>query len=61
MIAYTKGSQAGRSDSFAARAKNIKVKALSGTLAVHADGETICEAGKELEITNHKHALRIIE
>lgn len=61
MIAYTKGIQGERNDTFTGKAKSIKVKALSGSLAVHADGETICEAGKELEITNHKHVLRIIE
>lgn len=61
MIAYTKGTQGEREDTITARTEHIKVEALSGTLAVHADGETICEAGKHLEIINHKHALLIIE
>jgi diacylglycerol kinase family enzyme len=30
--------------------KSIKVEALKGTLPVHADGETICYAGKNLEV-----------
>jgi hypothetical protein len=30
--------------------KKIKIDALSGTLPVHADGETICEAGESLEV-----------
>lgn len=60
MIAYTKGAQSEREDTITARSEHIKVEALSGTLAVHADGETICEAGKRLEIINHKHALLII-
>ena len=61
MIAYTKGAQGEREDTITARTEHIKVEALSGTLAVHADGETICEAGKRLDIINHKHALLIIE
>lgn len=61
MIAYTKGTQGEREDTLTGRADKITVEALSGTLAVHADGETICEAGKRLEIINHKHALMIIE
>ena len=31
--------------------KLIHIKALSGSLPVHADGETICEAGSELEVS----------
>ncbi|MCK5817192.1 MAG: YegS/Rv2252/BmrU family lipid kinase [Candidatus Marinimicrobia bacterium] len=61
MIAYTKGTQSEREDTITGKADKIIVEALSGTLAVHADGETICEAGKYLEIINHKHALSIIE
>jgi len=61
MIAYTKGTQGERDDTITARSEHISVEALSGTLAVHADGETICEAGKKLDIINHKHALFIIE
>lgn len=30
--------------------KHIKIKALSGTLPVHADGETICVAGYQLDV-----------
>ncbi|MEA2078079.1 MAG: YegS/Rv2252/BmrU family lipid kinase [Candidatus Marinimicrobia bacterium] len=61
MIAYTKGTQGERGDTITGRTEKITVEALSGTLAVHADGETICKAGKRLEIINHKHALMIIE
>ena len=61
MIAYTKGTQGEREDTLTGKADSITVEALSGTLAVHADGETICEAGKRLHIINHKHALNIIE
>lgn len=61
MMAYTKGQQGERDDTITGRAEVVYVEALSGTMAVHADGETICEAGKSLEIINHKHALNIIE
>ena len=61
MLAYTKGTQGEREDTLTGKADKIRVEALSGTLAVHADGETICEAGKHLDIINHKHALMIIE
>lgn len=39
---------------------HIKVEALTGTLPVHADGETICEAGQKLEIEILKQQLHLI-
>ncbi|MBW6457607.1 MAG: YegS/Rv2252/BmrU family lipid kinase [FCB group bacterium] len=60
MLAYTKGTQSQREDTFTGKAAHLTIEALSGTLAVHADGETICEAGTYLEIINHRHALHII-
>lgn len=40
--------------------KSIKIKALSGTLPVHADGETICVAGHELEVDVLNKALNLV-
>lgn len=40
--------------------KHIKVKALSGSLPVHADGETICEAGEELEVSILQKKLQLV-
>jgi len=60
MKAYTRGSQADRNDTETGHGSLITIKALKGTLAVHADGETICEKGKELEVTIRKGALRLI-
>jgi len=40
--------------------KNIKIEAITGSLPVHADGETICKQGKSLEITVLKQKLEII-
>lgn len=61
MLAYTKGKQSEREDTLTDRTEHVLIKALKGTIAVHADGETICEAGTHLEIINYKHALNIIE
>lgn len=38
----------------------IKVEALVGTLPVHADGETICEAGQVLEVEVLKQQLDLV-
>jgi len=60
MKAYTRGSQAERDDTETGHGSVISIKAVKGTLAVHADGETICERGKELEVTIRPGALRLI-
>ena len=39
--------------------QHIYVEALTGSLAVHADGETICEAGQELEVSILKQQLEL--
>jgi diacylglycerol kinase (ATP) len=41
-------------------AKRVKIEALSGTLPVHADGETICEAGQKLEVEILQQQLPLI-
>ncbi len=40
--------------------KTILIEALSGSLPVHADGETICEAGEKLEVTILKQQLKMV-
>lgn len=40
--------------------QNLRVQALKGTLPVHADGETICEAGQSLDVTILKQQLNLI-
>jgi len=40
--------------------QKVKITALSGSLPVHADGETICEAGSALEVTILKQQLPMI-
>lgn len=41
-------------------AKRVRIEALSGTLPVHADGETICEAGKRLEVEILQRKLKLV-
>ncbi len=55
---YTKGSQAGHPKVKMAKAGRVVVEALKGILAVHADGETICEAGRRVEVECIAGALR---
>lgn len=40
--------------------KLIQVTALTGSLPVHADGETICEAGSELEVSILQKKLQLV-
>lgn len=40
--------------------RHVKVQAISGTLPVHADGETICEAGRKLEVEILKQKLQLV-
>ena len=40
--------------------QNIKIEALNGSLPVHADGETICEAGKKLEVSILKQRIELV-
>jgi YegS/Rv2252/BmrU family lipid kinase len=47
---FMKGTQATQPQIKTGRAAKIHVKAEKGTLPTHADGETICTAGSELEI-----------
>jgi len=60
MMHYIKGTQSNLTNTFTAQSSHFQLKAVNGTMAVHADGETICEAGKELEVNCIPNALRII-
>jgi len=51
ILRYTKGSQAGQPKVRMAKANSVVVEAVRGSLAVHADGETICESGSRIEVT----------
>jgi diacylglycerol kinase family enzyme len=60
MMHYIKGTQHKLENTTTAQSAAFTLKALSGSLAVHADGETICVDGKELEISCIPSALKII-
>jgi diacylglycerol kinase (ATP) len=57
---FMKGTQASRTEIKMLRAEKIHVVALQGSLPTHADGETICTAGKDLTIEVIKQPLKII-
>jgi diacylglycerol kinase (ATP) len=57
---FMKGTQASQPQIKTGRAAKIHVTALEGSLPAHADGETICVAGKELTIEVIHQALNII-
>ncbi|MEA2097328.1 MAG: YegS/Rv2252/BmrU family lipid kinase [Candidatus Cloacimonadota bacterium] len=61
MFHYTKGTQGKLDNTKTALISSITLKALKGEMAVHADGETICEKGKLLEISCIPNALNIIK
>jgi diacylglycerol kinase family enzyme len=55
-----KGTQATHPAVSTPQAKNIKITAVEGTLPAHADGVTLCEAGKEISIEILPKILTII-
>ena len=60
IIHYTKGTQRGLPGITMDKSKLFRLKALKGGMIVHADGETICVEGKELEIQCIPSPVRII-
>jgi len=60
MLHYTKGTQAVLDDTKTDTSASYHLLAVEGELAVHADGEIICIAGKELTVSCYKHALLFI-
>jgi len=57
---YTKGTQRGLDGIFMDRSDRFHIKAIEGGLVVHADGETICIDGRELDIKCIPGPVRII-
>lgn len=47
---FMRGTQAGRKAITTAQARRVVVTAVEGTLPAHADGETLCENGRELVV-----------
>ena len=57
---FMKGNQAGHPAIRTDLAAHVTVTALKGSLPAHADGETLCVAGKRLEARIVPHALQIM-
>jgi len=60
VLRYTKGTQAGCDGVTMERTSRVRLLAVEGGMAAHCDGETVCEDGKELEISCVPGALRLI-
>jgi len=60
VLQYTKGTQGNFKETFMDRSAHYHLTALEGGMAAHADGETLCYEGKELDITCLPSALRLI-
>jgi diacylglycerol kinase family enzyme len=61
MLHYMKGTQHNLENTTTAQSSYFRISAVNGSMAVHADGETICEKGKDLEISCLPHALGIVK
>jgi len=57
---YMKGTQKESKYISTKRARKVALKALEGTLAIHADGETICENGTLVDIECFPRQIEII-
>ncbi|GHV53661.1 diacylglycerol kinase [Spirochaetia bacterium] len=60
ILHYTKGTQEACGGVTMGRAVNYHLKALTGGMTAHCDGETVCIDGKELSIKCHPGVLRLI-
>lgn len=61
MSLYMKGEQESMEETVIIQARRFKLKALEGSLPVHADGETICYEGEEIEVECLPRALDILK
>ena len=57
---FMRGTQSGHAQIKTDNATKINIFAMDGTLPAHADGETICVAGKELTIEMLKQPIKIL-
>jgi YegS/Rv2252/BmrU family lipid kinase len=60
VLSYTTGSQEQFTECSMTKATTFHLRALDGGLAAHADGETVCYDGKELELGCIPKALKLI-
>ena len=57
---FMAGTQAGQKGVTYKKTRTLMVKAISGTLPAHADGETLCTEGHELAIELLPHQLQMV-
>ncbi len=57
---FINGSQAGHPAITMARAQRVEVRAVKGSIPAHADGEILCEAGKQLAVEIVPAALDVL-
>ena len=60
IVKFLKGSQEGDPNIAFSRSKKVIVTSVDGKLIVHADGETICTAGKRIELEIVQKAVEIV-
>jgi YegS/Rv2252/BmrU family lipid kinase len=60
ILSYTKGGQRAFEETLMDRARRFHLKAISGGMAAHCDGETVCTEGTELTVECIPSALRLI-
>ncbi len=60
IVKFMQGSQAGHPAVRMERTDHLTVTALQGSLPAHADGETLCTAGRQLEMKILPKALEVI-
>lgn len=60
ILKYMRGTQAGSPNIWMSRTRALTIEALQGTMAVHADGETIATEGVRLEVTCLPQKLPIV-
>jgi YegS/Rv2252/BmrU family lipid kinase len=60
ILSYIKGGQEAFEETLMGRARHFHLKAVSGGMSAHCDGETVCTEGKELTIECIPSALRLI-
>jgi diacylglycerol kinase (ATP) len=59
-LKFISGTQAERSEVKMVRAREVRVRAVTGKIPGHADGETLCTAGDELVVSLCPGALNVI-
>jgi diacylglycerol kinase family enzyme len=57
---FLRGTQATQEPITMARAQRVTVTAVEGTLPAHADGETLCTEGQQLEMELLPHQIEVI-